>query len=137
MLLVPTALSSYTVDEVVREESAAPPKWTQNAKLGRMTNFVNLLDMCGIAVPSGLMVYDAAEAVKAEPDNAAVQARAAHLAATGPTKVNIPFGVTLLAKAWHDDWLAGIAERMQELAGLGCGPAGHGVAPVLPPNAAN
>ena len=28
--------------------------WARNAKLGRFTNFVNLLDMCAVAVPSGL-----------------------------------------------------------------------------------
>lgn len=44
------------------EEGADPPAWTQNAKLGRFTNFVNLLDMCGIAIPSGLVSYDAAHA---------------------------------------------------------------------------
>ncbi len=26
--------------------------WTRNAKLGRFTNFVNLLDMCAVSVPS-------------------------------------------------------------------------------------
>lgn len=29
--------------------------WDYNANLGRFTNFVNLLDMAGIAVPSGLL----------------------------------------------------------------------------------
>jgi len=29
--------------------------WGHNANLGRYTNFVNLLDMAGIAVPSGLL----------------------------------------------------------------------------------
>ena len=29
--------------------------WGYNANLGRFTNFVNLLDMAGIAVPSGLL----------------------------------------------------------------------------------
>ena len=29
--------------------------WEYNANLGRFTNFVNLLDMAGIAVPSGLL----------------------------------------------------------------------------------
>ena len=32
--------------------SALPPK---NANLGRFTNFVNLLDMCGVSVYSGLL----------------------------------------------------------------------------------
>ncbi len=61
LLLVPTALSHWTVEEVQEEECAQPPTWGRNAKLGRFTNFVNLLDMCGIAVPSGLVSYDSAQ----------------------------------------------------------------------------
>ncbi len=29
--------------------------WGYNANLGRFTNFVNLMDMAGIAIPSGLL----------------------------------------------------------------------------------
>ena len=29
--------------------------WQRNGNLGRFTNFVNLQDMCGIAVPSGIL----------------------------------------------------------------------------------
>ena len=29
--------------------------WLRNGNLGRFTNFVNLQDMCGIAVPSGIL----------------------------------------------------------------------------------
>jgi allophanate hydrolase len=57
--------------------------------------------------------------------------RAAHLAATGPTSVTLPFGVTLLAKAWRDEWVWGVAARMEGLTGLKCGPAGHRVTPVV------
>ena len=31
--------------------------WKKNAKLGRFTNFVNLLDMCGVAVPSAIYTH--------------------------------------------------------------------------------
>lgn len=48
--------------EVQSEETAAPPRWSLNANLGRFTNFVNLCDMCGISVPSGLVSFDAQEA---------------------------------------------------------------------------
>ncbi len=48
----------------------------------------------------------------------------------GPLAVALPFGVTLLAGAWHDDWLWGVAAHMEEAAGLQCGPRGHGVEPV-------
>lgn len=56
MLLVPTALQHYTLQEVLEQEELAPvATWPRNGNLGRFTNFVNLLDMCGIAVPSGLL----------------------------------------------------------------------------------
>lgn len=56
LLLVPTALQHYTVQEVLeQEELAEVATWPRNGNLGRFTNFVNLLDMCGIAVPSGLL----------------------------------------------------------------------------------
>ncbi len=29
--------------------------WDRNGNLGKFTNFVNLLNMCGIAVPSGIL----------------------------------------------------------------------------------
>jgi allophanate hydrolase len=43
--------------------------------------------------------------------------------------VTLPFGVTLLGKAWRDEWVWGVAGRMEAAAGLRCGPEGHGVAP--------
>ncbi|GLC42946.1 hypothetical protein PLESTB_000289000 [Pleodorina starrii] len=128
LLLVPTALTHWTVAEVAEEEAAETPSWSRNAKLGRFTNFVNLLDMCGIAVPSGLVSYDSA--VLSENASEAERRRAAHLAATGPTRVTLPFGVTLITKAWRDEWLWGVAAKMERLAGLKCGPVGHGVTPV-------
>jgi len=53
---------------------------TLNSNLGYYTNFVNLLDLAAIAVPAG------------------VQAN------------KLPFGVTLVAPAWHEARLAGWAE---------------------------
>lgn len=47
LFCVPTAPTHYTVDAVL-----ADPIIT-NSRLGTYTNFVNLLDLCGIAVPSG------------------------------------------------------------------------------------
>ena len=29
--------------------------WDRNGNLGKFTNFVNLLNMCGVAVPSGVL----------------------------------------------------------------------------------
>jgi allophanate hydrolase len=48
LFCVPTAPTHYTVDAVL-----ADPVVT-NSRLGTYTNFVNLLDMCGIAVPTGM-----------------------------------------------------------------------------------
>src|SRR5690606_16400386 len=46
-LIVPTAPSQYRLDEV-----AADPIGL-NSRLGHYTNFVNLLDLCGLAFPAG------------------------------------------------------------------------------------
>lgn len=49
LLCVPTAPTHYTLAAVAAEPIAA------NARLGTYTNFVNLLDLCGIAVPTGAL----------------------------------------------------------------------------------
>ncbi len=46
-MLLPTAGTIYTVDQMLAEPVAL------NSNLGRYTNFVNLLDLCGIAIPAG------------------------------------------------------------------------------------
>lgn len=43
-------------------------------------------------------------------------------------QVALPFGVTLLAPAWWDEWLWGVGAQMAGAVKLGCGPVGHGVA---------
>lgn len=56
MLLVPTLLQNYMVAEIEAEEKlASVPKWIKNALSGRFTNFVNLLDMAAIAIPSAIL----------------------------------------------------------------------------------
>jgi allophanate hydrolase len=55
-----------------------------NANLGRYTNFVNLLDLAAVAVPAGF------------------------------TSRGLPFGVTLIAPAWHDEDLLALAARLQK-----------------------
>jgi len=47
ILIVPTTPTIYRLDEVVAEP------YRLNANLGIYTNFVNLLDLCAIAIPSG------------------------------------------------------------------------------------
>jgi allophanate hydrolase len=47
-LVLPTAPTTYTVDEVVADPI------TLNSRLGTYTNFVNFLDMCGLSIPSSI-----------------------------------------------------------------------------------
>jgi allophanate hydrolase len=70
--VLPTAPTAYTTAQVL----ANPIEL--NSRLGTYTNFVNLLDLCGLAVPA---------AMRAD---------------------GIPFGVTLLAPAGRDAMLASI-----------------------------
>ncbi|MDQ2079143.1 allophanate hydrolase [Xanthobacteraceae bacterium Astr-EGSB] len=72
MLAVPTAPTVHTVDEVMADPV------TLNSRLGTYTNFVNLLDLCGLAVPAALH---------------------------GDTT---PFGITLLAPGGADALLASV-----------------------------
>jgi allophanate hydrolase len=71
-LVLPTAPTAYSTAQVL----ANPIEL--NSRLGTYTNFVNLLDLCGLALPASI-----------RPDG-------------------IPFGITLLAPAGHDAQLAGI-----------------------------
>jgi allophanate hydrolase len=71
-LVLPTAPTVYTTAQVL----ANPIEL--NSRLGTYTNFVNLLDLCGLALPAAI-----------RPDG-------------------IPFGITLLAPAGNDAELAGI-----------------------------
>jgi len=79
-LLVPTAPFHPTIAQV-----AADPVGV-NSRLGTYTNFCNLFDLCGVAVPAGEVV---------ESDGSTAQ-----------------FGVTVLAKAGHDAVAADVAARL-------------------------
>jgi len=48
MMALPTAPTIYTVDQVLADPIEL------NSRLGTYTNFVNLLDLCGLAVPAAL-----------------------------------------------------------------------------------
>jgi len=74
-LLLPTAPTIFTHEQV-----AADPIGT-NAVLGTYTNFVNLLDLCAIAVPAG------------------------------PREDRLPFGVTLIGERDHDARLIDLASN--------------------------
>ncbi|WP_027165483.1 allophanate hydrolase [Mesorhizobium sp. WSM3224] len=88
LFCVPTAPTHYTVDAVL-----ADPIVT-NSRLGTYTNFVNLLDMCGIAVP------------------------------TGTRDDGLPMSVTLLAATGRDGLIAAVARDLHAVSGLTLGAAG-------------
>jgi allophanate hydrolase len=88
LLLVPTAGTIYRIAEV----EADPIRL--NSNLGRYTNFVNLLDLAAMAVPSGIRTD------------------------------GMPFGITLLAPARHDRWLALVGERYHQASGVQLGATG-------------
>jgi allophanate hydrolase len=88
VLLVPTAPTAYTIAEI----QADPIEL--NRRLGLYTNFVNLLDLAALAVPSEF-----------KPDG-------------------LPFGVTLIAPAGSDLALAELGDRFHRSTGLPLGATG-------------
>jgi allophanate hydrolase len=80
-LVVPTAPSHYTIEQVLAEPIRL------NSNLGTYTNFVNLLDMSGLALPAGMR------------------------------RDGLPFGVTLLGPAFADERLTEIARLFAGEAG--------------------
>jgi allophanate hydrolase len=84
-LLLPTAPTIYTVAQM----QAEPIKL--NANLGIYTNFVNLLDLSGIAVPAGF-----------RPDG-------------------LPFSVTFIGPAFAEASLGGYADQLHRALGAGAG----------------
>ncbi|WP_094892556.1 allophanate hydrolase [Bradyrhizobium amphicarpaeae] len=95
-LVLPTAPTAYTTAQVL----ANPIEL--NSRLGTYTNFVNLLDLCGLALP-------------------------AEMRADG-----IPFGITLLAPAGHDALLASIGRVFHANTKLTVGAKGAAQAPLAP-----
>ncbi|MFT4247877.1 MAG: allophanate hydrolase [Pseudomonas sp.] len=88
-LLLPTAPTHYRITEV----QADPLRL--NSHMGHYTNFVNLLDMAAVALPSGF------------------------------TAAGRPFGTTLIGPAWSDAYLLELARRQLRadgFAGGGCFP---------------
>jgi allophanate hydrolase len=88
VICVPTAPTLYTVADLEKEPIR------ENSRLGTYTNFVNLLDMCGIAVPSG---------TRAD---------------------GLPASVTLLAPAGRDALTATLARQLHAATGLSLGATG-------------
>ncbi|WP_217578551.1 allophanate hydrolase [Mesorhizobium sp. GbtcB19] len=88
LFCVPTAPTHYTVDAVLADPIAT------NSRLGTYTNFVNLLDMCGIAVP------------------------------TGTRDDGLPMSVTLLTAAGRDALIASVGRDLHAASGLALGATG-------------
>jgi allophanate hydrolase len=84
-LLLPTTPTIYGVEEVLADPIGL------NSRLGTYTNFVNLLDLCGLAVPASMR------------------------------SDGKPFGVTLLAPAGEDAALASIGREFHYATGLPLG----------------
>ncbi|TCL68308.1 allophanate hydrolase [Rhizobium sp. BK251] len=98
LFCVPTAPAHYSLTDL----EAEPIR--ENSRLGTYTNFVNLLDMCGIAVPAG------------------------------KRGDGLPSSVTLLAAAGRDGLPASLARDMQQAAGISLGATGWPLpAPTIAP----
>jgi allophanate hydrolase len=93
VLFTPTAGTLYRIAEV----EADPVRL--NSNLGHYTNFMNLLDLCAVAVPAGFR------------------------------SDGLPFGVTFIAPAFQDRPLLGIAVKWQHEFGLTLGATGKPLPP--------
>jgi allophanate hydrolase len=87
-LLLPTAPTHPRLDAVLADPIE------QNTRLGRYTNFVNLLDLCALAVPAGF------------------------------TPERRPFGVTLVGPAFADDAIARLGHALHRASGAAFGATG-------------
>jgi allophanate hydrolase len=93
MLCVPTIPTFYTVADL-QADPIGP-----NSRLGTYTNFVNLMDLCGLAVP------------------------------TAPRADGRPGSVTLLARAGRDGALAALADALHRRADVPLGATSHRLGP--------
>ncbi|MDA0787573.1 MAG: allophanate hydrolase, partial [Proteobacteria bacterium] len=85
VLMTPTAGTIYTIAEL----EADPIQL--NSNLGYYTNYMNLLDLCGTAVPAGVL------------------------------ENGLPFGVTFVAPAFRDRAILPLADAMHRAGGTGMG----------------
>jgi allophanate hydrolase len=95
-IVLPTAPTAYSTRQVL----ANPIEL--NSRLGTYTNFVNLLDLCGLALPAAMHADD------------------------------IPFGITLLAPAGRDALLASIGRVFHADTRLKIGAKGLAQPPLAP-----
>lgn len=95
-LVLPTAPTTYSVAQVL----ANPIEL--NSRLGTYTNFVNLLDLCGLTLPASL------------------------------DDKSTPFGITLLAPSGQDARLASLGRVFHANTGLSLGALGLAQSPLAP-----
>ncbi len=93
LIVTPSAPTIYTLAQIEADPVAL------NNRLGTYTNFVNLLDMSGLAVPAGFRAD------------------------------GLPCGVTLLAPAFRDGALAALGDRLQRAQDLPLGATGIALPP--------
>ena len=95
-LVLPTAPTVYSVKQVLADPIQL------NSRLGTYTNFVNLLDLCGLAIPASV------------------------------TEAGVPFGITLLAPGGADARLAEIGRVFHADSGLPLGALKRPQEPLAP-----
>jgi allophanate hydrolase len=95
-MVLPTAPTVYTTAQVLADPLLL------NSRLGTYTNFVNLLDLCGLALPASFRAD------------------------------GLPFGITLLAPAGHDALLASIGRVFHADTGLAMGATKIAQPPLAP-----
>jgi allophanate hydrolase len=95
-LALPTVPTVYTIEQVLADPIGL------NSRLGTYTNFVNLLDLCALAVPASMHQH------------------------------GTPFGITLLAQAGHDAALASFGRVFHADTGLPLGATGKPQPPLAP-----
>jgi allophanate hydrolase len=95
-LALPTIPRAYTIDEVLADPIEL------NNRLGTYTNFVNLLDLCALAVPAAML-----------PDG-------------------VPFGITLIGRAGSDALIAAVGRRFHADTALPLGATGRAQPPPAP-----
>jgi allophanate hydrolase len=76
MLLLPTTGTTYRIDEMLADPIRL------NSNLGLYTNFVNLMDLCAVAIPAGFRSN------------------------------GLPFGVTVIGRAFADLTVAAVADQL-------------------------
>jgi allophanate hydrolase len=96
LLLLPTTPTHPTI------EAALASPIEENTKLGRYTNFMNLLDLAGVAVPAGF------------------------------TPEGLPFGVTLVGSAFSEARLTAFADRLHRSLDATVGATGAKLLPPVP-----